>query len=154
DSDAFTGVGRALSISAGRLSYFLDAMGPCLVLDTACSSSLVAVHQACESLRSGESDCAIVGGGNALLDPEVAISFSHGGFLARDGECKTFDQRADGYVRSEGCGVVVIKRLTDAERDGDRILCVVRATAVNHDGRSQGLTAPNGLAQQAVIREA
>src|SRR5262249_13081125 len=149
ERDAFSTIGRATSIAAGRLSYVFDLLGPCMVVDTSCASSLVAVHQACASLRTGESDCAIVAGVNALLDPRTGISLSHAGFLARDGECKTFDASADGYVRSEGCGVVVLKRLSDALRDHDRVLAVIRGSAVNHDGRSQGLTAPNGVAQKA-----
>jgi amino acid adenylation domain-containing protein/thioester reductase-like protein len=152
--DAYAGTGNAHSIAANRLSYTLDLRGPSLALDTACSSSLVAVHQAAQNLRSGEADLALAGGVNLILTPELTISFSQARMMAADGRCKTFDARADGYVRGEGCGVVVMKRLSDAVRDGDQVLAVIRGSAVNQDGRSNGLTAPNGLAQQAVIRQA
>ena len=150
----YTGTGNAHSIAANRLSYFFDLRGPSLALDTACSSSLVAIHFACNSLTSGESDTAIAGGVNLVLSPEVSIAFSHAHMLASDGRCKTFDASADGYVRGEGCGLVVLKRLADALRDGNHIFGVIRGTAVNQDGRSNGLTAPNGVAQQAVLRTA
>ncbi|MCC6750534.1 MAG: SDR family NAD(P)-dependent oxidoreductase [Deltaproteobacteria bacterium] len=150
--DAYTGIGSRPSTAAGRLSFWLDLKGPNLVVDTACSSSLVAVHLACQSLRARESDLGLAGGVGLLLSPEPFVHFSKLGMLAPDGHCKTFDARADGYVRGEGCGVVVLKRLADAERDGDPILAVLRATAVNQDGRSSSLTAPSGPAQQAVIR--
>jgi amino acid adenylation domain-containing protein len=152
--DAYAGTGNAASIAANRLSYILDLRGPSLAVDTACSSSLVAVHLACRSLRAGESDLALAAGVNLILAPELTIAFSHARMMAADGRCKTFDAAADGYVRGEGCGVVVLKRLADATRDGDRVLAVIRGTAVNQDGRSNGLTAPNGQAQQAVIRAA
>jgi amino acid adenylation domain-containing protein/thioester reductase-like protein len=152
--DAYAGTGNAHSIAANRLSYLLDLRGPSMAIDTACSSSLVAVHLAMQSLRSGESDLALAGGVNLLLSPELTITFSQARMMAADGRCKSFDARADGYVRSEGCGVVVLKRLSDAQRDGDTILAVLRGSAVNQDGRSNGLTAPNGLAQQQVIRRA
>jgi acyl transferase domain-containing protein/acyl-CoA synthetase (AMP-forming)/AMP-acid ligase II/acyl carrier protein len=154
DSDAYSSTGNALSIAANRLSYFFDLRGPSWAVDTACSSSLVAVHQACRSLRAGECTLALAGGVNLLLAPDLTAIFARAGMLASDGRCKTFDAAADGYVRGEGCGVVVLKRLADAHRDGDRILAVVRGTAVNQDGRSNGLTAPNGPAQQAVLRSA
>jgi acyl transferase domain-containing protein/acyl carrier protein len=150
----YTGTGNAHSIVANRLSYCLDLRGPSVAIDTACSSSLVALHLACESLRRGEAEIAIAGGVNALLTPEVSIAFSHAHMLAADGLCKAFDASADGYVRGEGCGVVVLKRLADAYRDGNRVFGIIRGTAVNQDGRSNGLTAPNGLAQQAVMRAA
>jgi acyl transferase domain-containing protein/NADPH:quinone reductase-like Zn-dependent oxidoreductase/acyl carrier protein len=150
----YTGTGNAHSIVANRLSYCLDLRGPSVAIDTACSSSLVALHLACESLRRGEAEAAIAGGVNALLTPEVSIAFSHAHMLAADGLCKAFDASADGYVRGEGCGVVVLKRLADAHRDGNRVFGIIRGTAVNQDGRSNGLTAPNGLAQQAVMRAA
>lgn len=152
--DAYAGTGNAHSIAANRLSYALDLRGPSMAVDTACSSSLVAVHLACQSLRSGESDVALAGGVNLIITPELTITFSQARMLAPDGHCKTFDANADGYVRGEGCGVVVLKRLSDAMRDGDNILALIRGSAVNQDGRSNGLTAPNGLAQQDVIRYA
>ncbi len=152
--DAYAGTGNAHSIAANRLSYVFDLRGPSMAVDTACSSSLVSVHLACQSLRSGESDLALVGGVNLILTPELTITFSQARMLAPDGHCKTFDASADGYVRGEGCGVVILKRLSDAMRDGDNILALIRGSAVNQDGRSNGLTAPNGLAQQDVIRTA
>jgi acyl transferase domain-containing protein/acyl-CoA synthetase (AMP-forming)/AMP-acid ligase II/acyl carrier protein len=152
--DAYTGTGNAFSIAANRLSYLLDLHGPSWAVDTACSSSLVAVHQACQSLRQQECGLALAAGVNLILTPRVTITFSQAGMMANDGRCKTFDASADGYVRSEGCGVVVLKRLCDAQRDGDNILAVIKGSAVNQDGRSNGLTAPNGTAQQTVIRQA
>ncbi|MEW6028989.1 MAG: amino acid adenylation domain-containing protein [Chloroflexota bacterium] len=152
--DAYAGTGNAHSIAANRLSYVFDLRGPSMAVDTACSSSLVSVHLACQSLRSGESDLALAGGVNLILTPELTITFSQARMLAPDGHCKTFDASADGYVRGEGCGVVILKRLSDAQRDGDNILALIRGSAVNQDGRSNGLTAPNGLAQQDVIRTA
>ncbi|HEY4384992.1 MAG TPA: type I polyketide synthase, partial [Ktedonobacteraceae bacterium] len=152
--NAYLGTGNAFSIAANRLSYFLDVRGPSMAIDTACSSSLVAAHLACQSLRAGETNLALVGGVNLLLSPELSIAFSQAQMLASDGRCKTFDALADGYGRSEGCGMVVLKRKTDAERDGDRILALIRGTAINQDGRSNGLTAPNRQAQEAVVRQA
>ncbi len=152
--DAYAGTGNAFSIAANRLSYTLDLRGPSVALDTACSSSLVAIHLAAQSLRQGESDLAIAGGVNLILSPELTITFSQARMMAADGRCKTFDASADGYGRGEGCGVVILKRLTEALRDGDDILAVIYGSAVNQDGRSNGLTAPNGLAQQDVIRAA
>jgi acyl-CoA synthetase (AMP-forming)/AMP-acid ligase II/3-oxoacyl-(acyl-carrier-protein) synthase/acyl carrier protein len=152
--DAWSGTGNALSIAANRLSYFFDLRGPSLSIDTACSSSLVAVHQARESLRHGECQLALAGGVNLILTPRLSQTFAEAGMLAADGRCKTFDASADGYVRGEGCGVVMLKRLADARRDGDRIWAVIRGSAVNQDGRSNGLTAPNGPSQQDVIERA
>ncbi len=152
--DTYTTTGNALSVAAGRLSYFLGLQGPNLALDTACSASLVAVHLAVESLRRGECDLALVGGVNLILTPELTINFSQARMMAADGRCKTFDAAADGYVRGEGCGMLVLKRLADARAGGDRILALVRGSAVNHDGRSGGLTAPNGPSQEAVIAAA
>jgi acyl transferase domain-containing protein/acyl-CoA synthetase (AMP-forming)/AMP-acid ligase II/acyl carrier protein len=152
--NAYTATGNAFSIAANRLSYFLDLHGPSWAVDTACSSSLVAVHQACQSLRQGECELALAGGVNLILTPQLTITFSQAGMMAADGRCKTFDADADGYVRSEGCGVVVLKRLADATRDGDNILAIIKGSAVNQDGRSNGLTAPNSHAQQAVIQKA
>jgi acyl transferase domain-containing protein len=152
--DAYVGTGNALSIAANRLSYVLGLQGPSLAVDTACSSSLVALHLACQSLRSGECDMALTGGVNLILSPELTVAFSQAQMMSADGRCKTFDAAADGYVRGEGCGVVVLKRLSDALKAGDNILALVRGSAVNQDGASNGLTAPNGLAQQQVIRQA
>ncbi len=152
--DGYTGVGAAMSIAAGRLAYFLGTHGPALVIDTACSSSLVGVHQAVQSLRRGEIDLAIVGAANLILSPDMNVSFSRMRMLSRDGHCKAFDASADGYVRAEGCCVVVLKRLADAVRDGDRVLANIHGTAINQDGRSAGITAPNGPSQQAVMRAA
>ncbi len=125
-----------------------------MAVDTACSSSLVALHLACQSLRHKECNLALVGGVNLILSPEININFSKAGMMALDGRCKTFDAQADGYVRGEGCAVVVIKRLSDAVADRDNILAVIRGSAINQDGRSSGLTAPNGPSQEAVIRAA
>ncbi|HMD83203.1 MAG TPA: beta-ketoacyl synthase N-terminal-like domain-containing protein, partial [Terriglobia bacterium] len=152
--DVYTPTGNALSVAAGRLSYVLGLQGPNLAVDTACSSSLVAVHLAIQSLRIGECQMALAGGVNLLLSPMSTIGISKLRMLAPDGRCKTFDAAANGFVRGEGCGVVVLKRLSDAVADGDRILALIRGSAVNHDGRSSGLTAPNGPAQAAVIRRA
>jgi len=152
--DAYTATGGAHSVAANRLSYLLDLRGPSLSIDTACSSSLVSVHLACQSLRSGESDLALAGGVNLILSPKLTIAFSQAQMMASDGRCKTFDARADGYVRGEGAGIVALKRLSDAVNAGDSVLAVIRGSAVGQDGRSNGLTAPNGLAQQAVIGEA
>jgi acyl transferase domain-containing protein len=154
DIDQYIPFGNASNFAAGRLSYFLGLQGPAMVIDTACSSSLVAIHLACQSLRRRESDNALAAGVNLLLRPENNIACSRAGMLAPDGLCKTFDAAADGYVRREGCGVVVLKRLADAVRDGDHIAALVRGSAVNNDGRSSGLTAPSGPAQRAVIAAA
>ncbi len=151
---AYTGTGNAHSITAGRIAYLLGLRGPAVSLDTACSSSLVAVHLACQSLRLRESDLALAGGVNVMLRPETQIAISAWGLLSPEGRCRTFDVGADGFVRSEGCGVVVLKRLVDAVRDGDRVLAVVRGSAINSDGRSNGVTAPNALAQRDVITDA
>jgi myxalamid-type polyketide synthase MxaE and MxaD len=152
--DAYAGTGNAMSIAANRISYVFDFRGPSLAIDTACSSSLVAVHLACCSLRSGESTLALAGGVNLILSPAIAIGFTKAGALAPDGRCKAFDARANGYVRSEGAAVVVLKPLSKARADGDPIYAVIRGSAVNQDGRSNGLMAPNPLAQEAVLREA
>ncbi|MGD1807096.1 type I polyketide synthase [Dapis sp. BLCC M126] len=151
---AYNGTGTSLSIAANRLSYLLDLRGPSMAIDTACSSSLVAVHLATSSLQAGETNLCLVGGVNLILSPEPTITFSQAGMLASDGRCKTFDASADGYVRGEGCGMVVLKRLSDAIADGNNILAVIKGSAVNQDGLSNGITAPNGPAQQAVIRQA
>jgi acyl transferase domain-containing protein/surfactin synthase thioesterase subunit len=148
------GTGNSHSSAVGRISYILGLQGPSLAVDTACSSSLVTVHLACNSLRIGESDLALAGGVNRIITPEVTINFSKAKMLAPNGRCKTFDHSADGFVRSEGCGIIVLKRLSDAITHGDNILAVVRGSAVNQDGHTSGLTVPNGPAQQAVIRKA
>jgi acyl transferase domain-containing protein/SAM-dependent methyltransferase len=152
--DAYSALGNSYSVAAGRLAYFFGLHGPAMAIDTACSASLVAVHQACRSLRAGECNLALAAGVNLILSPEANINFCKSRMLAPDGRCKTFDASADGYVRGEGCGVVVLKTLSSAKADGNRILAVIRGSAVNQDGRSGGLTAPNGPAQEAVIREA
>ncbi|WP_327405810.1 acyltransferase domain-containing protein [Streptomyces sp. NBC_01288] len=152
--DPWAPAGAALSVAAGRLAYVLDTRGPNMAVDTACSSSLVAVHQACVSLRTGETDSAIAAGVNVLLSPVVGVAFERAGALAPDGRCKPFSTVADGIGRGEGCAAVLLKRLSDAERDGDRVLAVIRATAVNSDGRSNGLLAPNPAAQQALLATA
>src|SRR3954452_5940056 len=154
DADPYISFGNASNFAAGRLAYFLGVHGPAVVIDTACSSSLVAGHLACQSLRRRESDQALAAGVNLILSPQNSIACSRWGMLAPDGRCKTFDATADGYVRSEGAGVVVLKRLSDALRDGDSVLAVVRGSAVNQDGASSGQTVPNGPAQQAVLRQA
>jgi acyl transferase domain-containing protein/acyl carrier protein len=152
--DGYAGTGNALSIAANRISYLFDFRGPSIAIDTACSSSLVAVHLACRSLSNGESDLALAGGVNLILSPAITINFTKAGVMAPDGRCKAFDARANGYVRSEGAGVVVLKPLSRALADADPIYAVVRGSAVNQDGRSNGLMAPNSLAQEAVLREA
>jgi acyl transferase domain-containing protein len=151
---AFSGTGVAASVGAGRLSYFYGFHGPSFPVDTACSSSLLSVHLACQSLRQSECDVALAAGVNLILSPDVHVYFSKTSALSPRGRCRAFDASGDGYVRAEGCGVVVLKRLSRAIEDGDRVLAVVRGSSVNHDGRTTGLTAPNGQAQQAVIRAA
>ncbi|GAB2576254.1 hypothetical protein GCM10027066_19050 [Dyella jejuensis] len=152
--EAHFATGSACAVAAGRLSYFYDWQGPALSLDTACSSSLVAVHEACSSLQRGECALALAAGVNLLLDDKRFEAFERAGMLSPNGRCKTFDDTADGYVRSEGCAVVVLKRLADAQADGDRILAVIRGSAINQDGGSVSLTAPSQRAQQALIEEA
>ncbi|HEV7420947.1 MAG TPA: polyketide synthase, partial [Mycobacterium sp.] len=152
--DAYCATGNAHSIAVGRIAYLLGLRGPAVAVDTACSSSLVSIHLACQSLRLRESDVALAGGINLILRPETQLALSKWGMLSPRGKCHAFDADADGFVRGEGCGVVVLKRLTDAVDDGDRVLAVVRGSAVNQDGRSNGLTAPNALAQRDVITRA
>ena len=147
-----SGVGS--SVAAGRISYVLGLNGPCLSIDTACSSSLVAVHLACEALRHRECTAALAGGVNLILSPEPSIAFAQAGMLSPQGCVRAFDSGADGFVRGEGCGVLVLKRLRDAEACGDRIQGVILGSAVNQDGASSGLTVPNGLAQQELLRSA
>ncbi|AOX01783.1 short-chain dehydrogenase [Moorena producens PAL-8-15-08-1] len=152
--DAYSGLGNAQSIAVGRISYILGLLGPTFQLDTACSSSLVAVHLACQSLRAKESNLALVGGVNLMLSPAPTIFFCKTHALSADGRCKTFDAAADGYGRGEGCGIVVLKRLSDAIADADNILALIRGSAINHDGASSGLTVPNKKAQQLLIHQA
>ena len=152
--DAYLATGNSHSVAAGRLSYTFGFTGPSLGVDTACSSSLVALHAACQGLHSGECRAALVGGVNCILSPELSMTFSQARMLSPDGRCKTFAADANGFVRSEGCGVVVLKRLSEAQAAGDTILAVVRGSAINQDGRSGGLTVPHGPSQQAVIEAA
>jgi amino acid adenylation domain-containing protein len=152
--DAYTGTGNALSIAANRLSYVLDFRGPSMAIDTACSSSLLAIHLACRSLREGDCTLALAGGANIILSPALSINFSKAGVMAADGRCKTFDARADGYVRGEGAGIVVLKPLSQALTDGDPIYAVIRGSATNQDGRTNGLMAPSRQSQEAVLAEA
>jgi acyl transferase domain-containing protein/acyl carrier protein len=154
DIDSYSASGSMPSSAGGRLSYFLGLQGPNLSVDTACSSSLVALHLACQALRNNECEMALVGGANALLTPNLFVYFSKLGAMSPDGRSKTFDASANGYVRGEGCGVVVLKRLSDAQAGRDRIRALIRGTAVNQDGASTSFIAPNGLAQQRVIRRA
>jgi acyl transferase domain-containing protein/acyl carrier protein len=152
--NAYTVVGNDFSFAAGRVSYHLGLQGPSIALDTACSASLVSVHLACQSLRCRECDLALAGGVNLMLAPGFAVSMSRLRALSKDGRSKTFDAAADGYGRGEGCGMAVLRRLSDALGAGDPILAVIRGSAVNHDGPSSGLTVPNGRAQQSLIRAA
>lgn len=150
-SDAYVATGGALSIAANRISYLFGFQGPSLSIDTACSSSMTALHYACQSLRSGESRLALVGGANLILNPDLSIHLNRAGFLSTDSRCKAFDRDANGYVRGEGVATVVLKPLKNALEDGDRIYAVIRSSAINQDGRSNGLTAPNLQAQRQVI---
>lgn len=152
--DVSAGTGTSYSVVANRLSYFLGVCGPSIAVDLACASSLVAVHLARQSLLLGESALALAGGVHLILSPEKTITFSRGKLLARDGRCKSFAQDADGYVRGEGCGFAVLKRLVDAQRDSDRVLAVIRGSAVNHNGSSNGLSAPLRSAQEKVVAAA
>ncbi|TDP93019.1 non-ribosomal peptide synthetase/type I polyketide synthase [Labedaea rhizosphaerae] len=149
-----TGTGTQRSILANRLSYELDVHGPSVALDTACSSSLVAIHLACQSIRTGEAEVALAGGVNVMASPVTTVIYAKLGMLAADGRCKTFDARADGFVRGEGAGVVVLKRLSAAQRDADPIWAVIRGSAIGQDGRTSGITAPSGPAQTALITRA
>ncbi|HVH46396.1 MAG TPA: beta-ketoacyl synthase N-terminal-like domain-containing protein, partial [Labilithrix sp.] len=151
---SYAATGSSVSVLAGRVSYALGLTGPCMFVDTACSSSLVALHLACSSLRERTSDVALAGGVNLMLSPKTTTTMSKLGALSADGRCRTFDATGTGYGRGEGCGMVVLKRLHDAVRDGDRILAQIRGSAINQDGASDGLTAPNGLSQQRVMRDA
>lgn len=150
----WAGTGNALSVAANRLSYLMNLRGPSMAIDTACSSSLVALHHGVRSLRSNESQMAIVAGVNLLLSPDLTIAFSQAGMISPNGRCRSFDENADGYVRSEGVGALVLKCLDAAERDGDEVFAVIAGSAVNQDGKGNGLTAPNGPAQEAVVEAA
>ncbi|WP_081635440.1 type I polyketide synthase [Nocardia sp. BMG111209] len=152
--DAYTGTGNASSVAANRISYFFDFRGPSVAIDTACSSSLVALHTACASLRSGESTVALAGGVNLILSPALSINMAKAGVMAADGRCKTFDASADGYVRSEGAGVLILEPLSRAVAAGHPIYSVVLGSASNQDGRTNGLMAPNRRAQAALLRDA
>lgn len=154
DLNPYIATGSAGSFLCGRLSYYLGIQGPSLAIDTACSSSLVALHLACQSLRLGECDRALVGGVNAMVSPKTTIMTCKLHALSPSGHSRAFDASADGYLRGEGCGVIAIRRLSDAERDGDPILGVIRGSAITHNGSSSGLTAPNPDSQQKVIRQA
>ncbi|TWU40627.1 type I polyketide synthase [Novipirellula artificiosorum] len=150
----YSNTGGSSSIAANRISYCFNLRGPSVAVDTACSSSLVALHMACESLRSGKASFALAGGVNALLLPDFYVAFSQLGVLSPDGRCKTFDARANGYVRSEGAGIVVLKPYSAALRDGDDIYCVIRSSALNQDGHTDGMTVPSQSAQQDLMRQA
>ena len=152
--DAYTSLGTYRSVAAGRLAYLLGLQGPAVQLDTACSSSLVAVHLGCQSLRAGECELALVGGVNLILSPLSVVGRCALKALSADGRCRTFDAAADGFGLGEGCGVLVLKRQSDAVADGDNILALIRGSAVNHDGPSSGLTVPNELAQEELLRQA
>ncbi len=154
NGDVYAALGGMASVGTGRIAYLLGLAGPAVTLDTACSASLVAVHQASQALRAGEVDMALAGGVNSILGGEYGLGYAHGDMLAADGRCKSFDARADGFVRAEGCGMVVLKRLDDALADGDAIHAVLHGSAINQDGASNGLTAPSQPAQEAVIRAA
>lgn len=151
--DAYSGQGSVLAVIANRIAYQFDLHGPSFVVDTACSSALTAVHLAARSVREGECDLAFAGAVNLLIARDWDIALTKAGMLSPDGQCKTFDASANGYVRGEGCGVLVLKRYADAIRDGDRIYGALLGTGLNQDGRSNGLTAPNGNAQEALLRK-
>ncbi|WDQ18962.1 SDR family NAD(P)-dependent oxidoreductase [Rhodopirellula sp. P2] len=148
----YTNTGSSSSIAANRISYCFDLRGPSVAVDTACSSSLVALHMACQAIWNGEAETALAGGVNALIMPDFYVAFSQLGVLSPDGRCKTFDSRANGYARSEGAGMVLLKPLREAQQDGDRIYCTIRATALNQDGRTPGLTVPSGEQQERLVR--
>lgn len=152
--DGHFGSDIAHSIAAGRISYILGLRGPSIAFDTACSSSLVAIDRACRSLRDGECTLALAAGVNAILSTESSRTFARSGMLSPQGRCKSFAAGADGFVRGEGCAAIVLKRLSRAQADGDRVLAVILGSAINHDGPSSGLTVPSGAAQRAVVRSA
>ena len=150
-NDAYYATGNALSTAAGRIAFTFDFRGPCLSIDTACSSSLVALHQAKNALQRGECDLAVVAGVNLLLAPDIFINFCRASMLSPEGRCKTFNASANGFARGEGGGVLLLKRSNDAMKDNDRLYALIRATGVNQDGHSSGLTVPNGEAQIALL---
>ncbi|MGR3219880.1 MAG: SDR family NAD(P)-dependent oxidoreductase [Candidatus Anammoxibacter sp.] len=152
--DNYYTTGSSLCVAAGRISYILGLTGPSFIVDTACSSSSLAIHLACQSLRFRESNLAIAGGVNMLLSPEISVNFCRNRMLSADGKCKAFDASGDGYVRGEGCGMVVLKRLSDAKADNNNIIAIIRGSSVNQDGASGGLTVPSGPSQEQVIRQA
>ena len=152
--DAYFATGNIFNAAAGRLSYIMGLTGPSMAIDTACSSSLVAIHLACQSLRNKECDQALAGGVNLILSPKSTIALARAQVLSPDGRCKTFDASANGMTRGEGCGIVVLKRLSDALANNDNILALIRGSAVNQDGPSSGLTVPNGVSQEALLRQA
>ena len=152
--DAYLTTGNTHSLASGRISHFFDFTGPSVSIDTACSSSLVAVHLAIKSLRDRECNMALAGGVNRLISPKISLNFAKAKMLSPDGRCKTFDETANGFVRSEGCGIVVLKRLSDAIANGDRIRAVLLGSATNQDGRTSSITTPSSLSQQAVIKQA
>lgn len=152
--EAWTGIGSAMCAAANRISYAFDLHGPSMAIDTACSASLVATHLACQSLRAGESEVALVGGVNLIISPGLSLTLEAAGATAPDGRCKPFDASADGYGRGEGGAVLVLKRLSDARRDGDRVLAMVRGSHVSQDGRTNGIMAPDGTAQRELVRTA
>lgn len=154
ESDIYLATGNSLNAAAGRISYLFGLTGPCMAVDTACSSSLVAVHLACQSLRSRECRQALAGGVTLIVHPGGMVAMSRWGILSPDGRCRPFGAGANGMARGEGCGILLLKRLSDARADGDNILAVIRASAVNQDGPSSGLTVPNGVSQEALIRQA
>jgi myxalamid-type polyketide synthase MxaE and MxaD len=152
--DGYSATGNALSFAANRLSYFYDLRGPSIAFDVSCASSLIAVHLACQSLRSGDAEIALAGGVNLMLSPDTLVMISRAGVLSPEGRCKTFDARADGFARGEGAGIVVLKTLARAERDGDRVYAVVRGSAFHHNGRTEWIMAPEADAQVRMITEA
>jgi len=154
EMDAYFGTGNSHSVASGRLSYFLGLQGPSVAVDTACSSTLVSTHLACQSLRLGECNLALAGGVNLMLAPEIMVNLCKAHMLSPTGRCHTFDASADGYVRGEGAGIIVLKPLSNAVDDKDMVYATIRGSAINHDGASSGLTVPNGPSQQTVIRNA